>query len=142
MSLDATERNDRVRATWALAAADAPRTGRVFYSNLFRLDPTTKVLFVGDLDLQARKLTQTLSFIVDHLEDTETLLPAAVALAKRHVGYGVTAEQYGAVGNALIETFRQLLGPAFLPEDQAAWVETYEGLSGAMVEAAYGTNIS
>ncbi len=139
MSADQQTANDRIRASWALAAADAGRTGRVFYSNLFRVDPSTKPLFVGDLDLQARKLTQTLTFIVDHLDDTDTLMPAAADLARRHVRYGVSAAQYASVGQALIETFRQVLGPAFTDEDEAAWVTTYNTLAGAMIEAAYDT---
>ena len=138
MPTDGPNQIERIRATWALAAADSTRTGRVFYSNLFRLDPTTKPLFVGDIELQGRKLTQTLSFIVDHLEDADTLLPAAIDLAKRHVDFGVTADQYGSVGQALIVTFKQLLGGSFSREDEQAWVNTYQGLSGAMIEAAYG----
>ena len=132
-----SDRIERVRSTWAHAAADAGRTGMVFYSNLFRVDPTTKPLFVGDLELQSRKLVQTLTFIVDHLEDADTLMPAAIDLAHAHIKYGVTAEQYGSVGTALIETFRQLLGPSFAAEDQQAWIMTYEGLSSEMVKAAY-----
>ncbi|WP_084613692.1 globin domain-containing protein [Roseicyclus elongatus] len=131
------QRVGRVRATWALAAGDADRTARVFYSNLFRLDPTTKPLFVGDLDLQGRKLTQTLSYIVDHLEDADSLMPSAVELARRHVGYGVVADQYASVGAALIQTFKQLLGPAFTDADEKAWRDTYQALSDAMVAAAY-----
>ena len=130
---------ERIRASWALAATDADRTAQVFYANLFRLDRSTKPLFVGDLVLQGRKLTQTLTFIVDNLEEPDTLLPAAVDLARRHVAYGVTADQYASVGAALIQTFKQLLGPAFSPEDEAAWAVTYQGLSDAMIDAAYAT---
>ncbi len=128
---------DRIRTSWSLAAADPRRTAQVFYSNLFRLDPTTKPLFVGDLTLQGRKLTQTLTFIVDNIDDEETLIPAAVDLARRHIGYGVEPEQYDSVGAALIETLRQLLGPAFSEEDAAAWADAYSALSRAMVDAAY-----
>ncbi len=128
---------ERIRTSWSIAAVDPGRTAQIFYANLFRLDPTTKPLFVGNLSLQGRKLTQTLSFIVDNLENPDTLMPAAVDLAKRHVGYGVVPEQYASVGAALIETFKQLLGPAFTPEDEAAWGEVYQGLSGAMIAAAY-----
>jgi hemoglobin-like flavoprotein len=129
--------HDRIRVTWALAAADAPRVGRLFYSNLFRLDPSTKPLFIGDLDLQGRKLTSTLSFIVDALDAPETLGPAAMDLAKRHVAYGVAQEHYGAVGASLITTLKHLLGPAFAPEDEAAWRTTYGALSATMIAAAY-----
>lgn len=134
---DKTEAVRRIRATWAMAAADADRAGRIFYSNLFRIDETTKPLFAGDMALQARKLTDTLSFIVDHLEDPDILLPAAIDLAKRHVGYGVTAGQYASVGSALIDTFRQMLGAGFSGEDEKAWVQTYQSLANAMISAAY-----
>lgn len=128
---------ERIRVSWALAAADADATARVFYAKLFRLDPTTKPLFVGDLTLQGRKLTQTLTFIVDNLEDADVLYPAAIDLAQRHVAYGVQAEQYASVGTALIGTLKQLLGPAFTSDDEKAWATAYQGLSDAMINAAY-----
>ncbi len=129
--------NDRIRRTWAQAVSISEEMSRVFYGNLFRLDPTTKPLFVGDLRLQGRKLVQTLGFIVDNLEDPDTLLPAAEALAIRHVDYGVVAEQYGSVGAALIKTLKQLLGDDFSREDEKAWASVYSGLSDAMIKAAY-----
>lgn len=132
-----TETIDRVQASWALAATDADRMSRLFYSCLFRIDPRSKTLFAGDMKLQGRKLAQTLSFIVDNLEEPDNLLPAAVQLAKRHVGYGVTPEQYDAVGAALIDALKQILGQSFSAQDEAAWRETYDGLARAMVSAAY-----
>ena len=129
--------HNRIRQTWSLAMADPARTANVFYANLFRLDATAKPLFVGDLELQGRKLMQTLGFIVDHLEDPEVLLPAATALARAHVAYGVTKGQYDSVGSALILTMQQLLGAAFSAEDEAAWVAVYTGLAGHMTKAAY-----
>ncbi|MEM6385662.1 MAG: globin domain-containing protein [Pseudomonadota bacterium] len=131
--------HDRIRRTWAQAAAISSETSKVFYSNLFRLDATTKQLFVGDLDLQGRKLMQTLGFIVDHLDEPEILVPAAEALAVRHVGYGVSADQYASVGEALIKTLDQLLGKDFSDEDRMTWAEVYGELSQAMIAAAYGT---
>lgn len=135
--LDVNDTIDRIQASWALAASDGERASHLFYANLFRLDPASKALFAGDMKLQGRKLAQTLTFIVDHLDDPETLFPAAVDLAVRHVSYGVTAEQYDMVGRALIDSLRQILGPAFTPEDEAAWRDTYSLLANTMVEAAY-----
>ena len=71
--------HDRIRRTWAQAASISEEMSRVFYGNLFRMDPTTKPLFVGDLRLQGRKLVQTLGFIVDNLEEPHKLLHAASA---------------------------------------------------------------
>ncbi|ABV93633.1 putative flavohemoglobin / bacterial hemoglobin [Dinoroseobacter shibae DFL 12 = DSM 16493] len=132
-----TDASLRVQNTWALVAPISDQVGDLFYANLFRMDPTTKPLFAGNIDLQGRKLVQTLGFIVDHLEDPDRLLPAAQELAVRHVSYGVTRTQYASVGAALVKSLRQLLGTAFSPEDEAAWAEVYGGLSAAMIAAAY-----
>ena len=101
---------ERVRQGWAVAASVPDETSRVFYAHLFRIDPSTKPLFKGDMELQGRKLVDTISFIVDHLEDADALLPAARDLAVRHVSYGVTAGQYASVGAALIAALKQLAG--------------------------------
>ena len=93
---------------------------RAFYADLFRLDPSTKPLFVGDMDLQGRKLTQTLTFIVDNIDEPDVLVPAAIDLARRHVGSGVTPDQYASVGAALITTLQQLLGPNFSDDDNSS----------------------
>ena len=128
---------ERLRRTWALAAADADRTSMAFYAALFRIDPSTKPLFVSNLELQGRKLAQTLSFIVDHLDDLDSLIPAAEALAKRHVDYNVVQDHYASVGAALIQTLEDLLGPEFTHEDKIAWQETYAVLAGVMIKSAY-----
>ena len=128
---------DRIRRTWAQSAALSDDFAHAFYANLFRLDASTKPLFVGKLDLQGRKLVQTLGFIVDCLDEPDALMPAARDLAIRHVTYGVTADQYASVGAALIKTMRQLLGPEFTAQDEAAWSQVYGGLAEEMVSAAY-----
>lgn len=129
---------DHIRRTWAMAAAVPDQTAQVFYGNLFRMDASTRPLFAGDMKLQGRKLAQTLSFIVDHLDEPEPLLQAARELAIRHVDYGVVAAQYASVGGALIATLKQLLGPSFTAEDEAAWGRVYTVLSDHMVQSAYG----
>ncbi|MBK1634810.1 globin domain-containing protein [Rhodovulum adriaticum] len=129
---------DRVRRGWAMAAAMPDEAGRAFYAHLFRIDPGTRSLFKTDINLQARKLVDTMTFIVDHLDDLDTLFPAAKDLARRHVAYGVTAQQYASVGAALIATLKQLMGPAFTPEDEAAWTAIYGTLSNHMIASAYG----
>ncbi|MEL7345216.1 MAG: globin family protein [Pseudomonadota bacterium] len=129
--------HQRIRQTWAKVANLSDDFARIFYANLFRIDTSTRPLFVGDLDLQGRKLVQTLGFIVDNLDAPDALLPAAKDLAIRHVAYGVTQDQYASVGAALIKTLGQFLGEEFSPRDADAWGEVYGGLSAAMIESAY-----
>ena len=66
-------------------------------------------------------------------------LPAASALAKRHVSYGAKAEHYPVVGGALLWTLEKGLGEAWTPDVAAAWTSAYGTLSGYMISEAYGS---
>jgi hemoglobin-like flavoprotein len=92
------------------------RTGR-----LFEIAPNVKPLFRGDMTEQGRKLMATLGVVVNSLDKLEAILPTASALAKRHVDYGVTAQDYTPVGAALLWTLEQGLGKAWTPELAQAW---------------------
>ena len=52
--------------------------------------------------------------------------------------YGVKAEHYTVVGNALLWTLERGLGPAWTSELAEAWTTTYTTLAGYMVKEAYG----
>lgn len=134
---DVDDQVDRIRRNWAKAAAGGDAVGQMFYAKLFAAAPQVRALFPEAMDGQARKLMQTLNWIIDHLDAPEDLTAAAEALARRHVDYGVRAEHYDAVGAALIATLRDGLGAGFEAEDEAAWRAAYGQLSGIMTEAAY-----
>lgn len=127
----------RIRRTWAKAAAGGEVVGTIFYNRLFEIAPDVRPLFGDDLGEQAKKLMQTLNWIIDHVDAPGTLQPRAEALALRHVHYGVTPDQYPAVGQALIDTLSRGLGSDFSDEDAAAWGRVYGTLSGMMIAAAY-----
>ncbi len=127
-----------IRATWAKVAPLSSMAARLFYGRLFRAAPETRALFQTDMKAQGRKLMATLAFVVDHIDRPDALGPAARDLAIRHVGYNVTAEQYAPVGEALIWTLKELLGPAFGAQEKAAWLAAYTDLSTMMIDAAYG----
>jgi hemoglobin-like flavoprotein len=77
--------------------------------------------------------------VVGGLTDLPSVLPAASALAKRHVAYGARPEHYPVVGDALLWTLARGLGPQWTPEVAAAWTAAYTTLSGFMIEQAYGS---
>jgi hemoglobin-like flavoprotein len=62
----------------------------------------------------------------------------AQTLAVKHLDYGVRAEHYTYVGNALLRTLKKGLGEDFTPEVRAAWIAAYQLLAGVMRAAAYG----
>ena len=111
----------------------------LFYGRLFEVAPQVKPMFRGDMKEQGRKLMATLGVVVTGLTRLETVLPAASALAKQHVAYGVKAEHYPIVGGALLWTLEKGLGDAWTPELAVAWTAAYGTLSGYMISEAYGT---
>ncbi|NJM40961.1 MAG: hemin receptor [Anaerolineae bacterium] len=108
----------------------------VFYQNLFALDPSLRALFAGDMAAQGHKLVQTLAFAVGGLHAPDGILDAVRQLGQRHVGYGVQAEHYDTVGQALVQTLQTAIGPAFTSEVREAWVAVYAQLASAMQSSA------
>jgi nitric oxide dioxygenase len=109
----------------------------LFYGRLFEIAPEVKPLFAKtDIVEQGAKLMATLAFVVGGLKRPEEVIGPAQALAKRHVGYGVEAAHYAAVGAALLWTLEQGLGAGFTPPVKEAWTAAYVLLSGVMIEAA------
>jgi nitric oxide dioxygenase len=77
--------------------------------------------------------------VVNGLTDLPAILPAASALAKRHVAYGAKPDHYPVVGAALLWTLEKGLGSAWTPEVASAWTAAYGTLSGFMISEAYGS---
>jgi nitric oxide dioxygenase len=126
-----------VQSSFAQVQADDDTVAGLFYGRLFELDPTLKLLFKGDLREQGRKLMLMLRTVVNGLNNVAAIQPAAEALARRHVAYGVKDEHYQTVGAALLWTLEKGLGPAFTSEVKAAWMRAYGALSGMMIAAAH-----
>jgi nitric oxide dioxygenase len=127
-----------VQQSFAQVVPIADKAAEIFYDRLFELAPAVKPLFRGDMAEQRRKLIATLAVVVGGLSDLPSVLPAASALAKRHVGYGAQPEHYPVVGEALLWTLARGLGPQWTPDVAGAWTAAYTTLSGYMIEQAYG----
>src|SRR5262245_35710770 len=123
-----------VQSSFARVAPIAEQAAALFYGRLFEIAPEVKPLFAADLAEQGRKLMATLAVVVGGLSNLASILPAASALAKKHVGYGVQPSHYAPVGAALMWTLEQGLGPAWTPELKEAWTTAYTTLSDYMIE--------
>jgi hemoglobin-like flavoprotein len=126
-----------VQQSFSKVAPISDRAATMFYDRLFEVAPQVRALFPDDISDQRKKLMATLAVVVGGLNNLETILPAASALAKRHVGYGVVAEHYSVVGSALLWTLEKGLGDGWTPELAEAWTAAYGTLSGFMVLEAY-----
>ena len=105
-----------IQESFAKVAPIADRAAALFYGRLFEIAPEVKPLFRSDMTEQGRKLMKTLTVVVNGLGNLETILPAASALAKGHVGYGVKPSHYTPVGEALLWTLERGLGSDWTPE--------------------------
>src|SRR6202044_424918 len=129
-----------VQQSFAKVAPISETAAVLFYDRLFEVAPQVKAMFPADMTEQRRKLMGMLAAVVNGLGDLPSILPAASALAKRHVSYGAKAEHYPVVGGALLWTLEKGLGDGWTPEIATAWTTAYGTLSGFMISEAYGSS--
>jgi hemoglobin-like flavoprotein len=128
-----------VQDSFAKVAPISEQAAVLFYDRLFEVAPSVKAMFPTDMTEQRKKLMATLAVVVNGLSNLESVLPAASALARRHVAYGAKPSHYPVVGGALLWTLEKGLGEAWTPETAAAWTAAYGTLSGYMIAEAYGS---
>jgi nitric oxide dioxygenase len=129
-----------VQQSFAKVAPISERASVIFYERLFEVAPSVRAMFPDDMKEQRKKLMATLAVVVNGLTDIEAVLPAASALAKRHVDYGAKPEHYPVVGGALLFTLEKGLGDAWTPPVAAAWAAAYGTLSSYMISEAYDSS--
>ena len=127
-----------VQDSFAKVAPISEQAAVIFYDRLFEVAPSVKAMFPIDMTEQRKKLMATLAVVVNGLSNLEAVLPAASALAKRHVSYGAKPEHYPVVGGTLLWTLEKGLGAAWTPDVADAWTAAYGTLSGYMISEAYG----
>jgi hemoglobin-like flavoprotein len=127
-----------VQDSFAKVAPISEAAAVLFYDRLFEIAPQVRAMFPDDMTEQRRKLMAMLAAVVNGLGNLESILPAASALAKRHVDYGAKAEHYPVVGAALLWTLEKGLGDGWTPDLADAWSTAYGTLSGYMISEAYG----
>lgn len=127
-----------VQQSFSKVAPISEAAAVLFYDRLFEVAPSVRAMFPEDMTEQRKKLMGMLAAVVSGLSNLETILPAASALAKRHVAYGAKAEHYPVVGATLLWTLEKGLGDGWTPELATAWTDAYGVLSGYMISEAYG----
>jgi len=128
-----------VQQSFAKVAPISEQAAAIFYDRLFEVAPQVRAMFPDEMREQRKKLMATLAVVVNGLNNIGSVLPAASALAKRHVGYGAKAEHYPVVGGVLLWTLEKGLGEAWTPDVAGAWTAAYGTLSGYMISEAYGS---
>lgn len=93
------------------------------YRRLFEMHPDLESLFVMDRDggVRGNMLQTCITCILGLTESSETPRFLISAGRAQHDGYGVPDDQFDAMFIAMRDTFRDLLGPDWSPEADAAW---------------------
>ncbi|MEB3336301.1 MAG: adenylate/guanylate cyclase domain-containing protein, partial [Leptolyngbyaceae bacterium] len=97
-----------------------------FYETLFRNYPQVRPLFINtDIVVQQQKFARTLELMVENLRRPEAVAQVLRELGVKHIGYGVTAEYYPMIRDALLDTFALHMGDCWTPEVAEAWDDAY-----------------
>ncbi len=131
-----------VQSTWQQVFPIREQAARLFYAQLFEMDPSLRRLFSTDIETQGRKLMAMITAAVEGLSAPEELMPVVEALGRRHAAYGVTDGHYETVGAALLWTLEQGLGASFTPAVKEAWTSAYGLLADVMRNAPAGSMAS
>lgn len=124
-----------VKDSWALVIPISQQAGELFYGRLFDVAPQVKPLFKGEITIQAKMLTEMITYVVNKLDKLGDIIGEVQALAVRHKGYGTKPEHYTAVGESLLWTLEKGLGARWNNELKDAWVAAYATLSRTMIDA-------
>jgi len=133
-----------VQRTFAIIEKTAEQFSAQFYERLFQLDPEIRSLFRNDIKAQHSKFMKVIAEVIQlHLralmslpvtasERGQALIPGAYWSGKLHYAYGVKAEHFTTMKEALFWTMEKTLGPEFTPEAHDAWNTAYDIISRAM----------
>ena len=110
------EQVDIVQRTAALVARDGDRFARAFYDHLFERRPSARCLFPEEMDLQRSRLVEEILLLVAAAADLPSFLQRARELGRRHQGYGVHADDYAFVGDALVAAVAVVAAAEWSPE--------------------------
>ncbi|GAA0394565.1 FAD-binding oxidoreductase [Microbispora corallina] len=125
-----------VKESFALVEPVAGKAAAYFYGRLFSESPQLRGMFPPAMEVQRDRLFGALTRIVWMLDSPGGLAHYLAQLGRDHRKYGVVAEHYKAVGNALVATVRHFAAEIWNEEIEAAWVAAYGMASEIMIEAA------
>jgi NAD(P)H-flavin reductase/hemoglobin-like flavoprotein len=125
-----------IKESFSLVEPHADRATAYFYGRLFAENPHLRAMFPPAMDVQRDRLFSALTRIVWSLDSPDSLAAFLGQLGRDHRKYGVLAEHYTAVGNALLATIRRFAADAWNHEIEAAWVSAYTAAANLMIESA------
>lgn len=115
-----------VKNSWRQVQPVSQMAGELFYDRLMEIKPETNVLFSQNHVEQVKALMETLSIVIDKLDDPYSIIPVYQSMGKTTVGYGVLESDYQSSQSALEWTLEYGLGLEFTSEVRYAWSQAFQ----------------
>lgn len=128
-----------ITETWSMVG-DSVEMAIDLYNRLFYLYPAIRPLFKENIQLQARKFTAHIGYVITHLNDWNRIQPDITELGHRHAGYEVKAPHYEYVGEALIFALQRHLKDKWNEDVELAWVKFYKVVATLMMGSHHHRN--
>jgi NAD(P)H-flavin reductase/hemoglobin-like flavoprotein len=127
-----------IEETFRIVSRAGNQAVAYFYGRLFAETPRLRVMFPAAMDYQRDRFFRGLTRIVSTLGKPEEMESFVCQLGQDHRKYGVLAEHYPVVGQALLATLRKFAGDAWTAGAESAWADAYQRAAGLMIAAAAG----
>ena len=128
-----TTQIDLIRDSLNRLQPDVAAASELFYQRLFEIAPELRGMFRSDMAGQGMRFMTTLGVIAQCLDHPQALSTYLEWLAQGHAAFGVKAEHFPPMGQALIRTMRETLGDEFPEGAAAAWETAYAHIANEMV---------
>lgn len=125
----------RVREAWADVEPHVDELADWFAALLFSLAPDVRTLFPARVTEPARRLLRSLVLPMTTVDQPDALRTMLEPLVREHRALGLRAEQYEAVGVALIGAMRRFGGRSWDEVTEHAWVRAFSLAAGPMEHA-------
>lgn len=125
-----------IRRTLDEIAPVADQATSYFYALMFIRRPELRELFPAAMDAQRDRVLRALFAAAERLDDPAALTAYLAPLGRVHRMYGARAEDYPALGEALLGALRRYAAAVWTPQAEAAWVRAYTAISQIMIDAA------
>jgi|UPI00037132A6 hemoglobin-like flavoprotein len=103
----------------------------LFYSHLFRLQPSLRMVFNGGVPMLNRKFNSMIATF-KNIKHLEKIAAAIESMAERHVAYHIELAYFPLFRESLLLALRDLLGDAFTPELEQAWSTVFDEVASIM----------
>jgi hemoglobin-like flavoprotein len=125
---------EQIQECFKIVEPRADELMELFYARLFMDHPDARELFSGDLEMQKRHFLAAFSLSVEHLHRPEALRVPLQRMGTRHSDYGVSAEMYPWVRDAILWAIREIAGDRLTADTEAAWGSALDEISRVMME--------